>query len=124
MPQIATSGSFKPGNSGNPGGRPAAARDVSVHARRYAIEMINVLIKLARTASAEAVRKAAATEVPDRASGQAPKSVDLTLTKKISEMSLEELSEREGRGAGRALQEALEPPRSDDLFAGVEDEAL
>jgi Family of unknown function (DUF5681) len=115
---------FKPGMSGNPGGRPPAAHEVSLHARRYAVEMVNVLVRLARTAEAEAVRKSAAAEVLDRAIGKAPQAIDHTVTKDISRMNLEELRALEERLTMTALAPPDDSNQPTDLFADIEDDTL
>ena len=89
MPRHATSGSFKPGRSGNPGGVPRAIRQMTVAeteqmrqeaaiasqagtiaARKATPEMIDILIRIARTGKTEAIRISAANSVLDRGQGK------------------------------------------------------
>jgi hypothetical protein len=120
-------GTFKPGASGNPGGRPIATTAVTAEAKRFAIEMIHGLVKLARTAENESVRKAAMDSVLDRALGKPAQALDHHLIKDIDKMSLDQLRDFRDRISGVAFANALPPPDADpanDLFATVEDEAL
>lgn len=125
MPQHITSTSFKAGlPTANPGGRPKSVHEVSVYARRYALEMIDGLIKLARTGENGAIRKAAMTEVLDRGLGKAPQSFDHHVVKDIDKMSLEELRDLRERLSGVAAMAMLAPPPADDLFSALQDEQL
>ena len=74
-----------------------------------------------RRASNDAARIAAARELLDRALGKAPQSVDLSLTKQISSMTLDELQQLEAAITGVA---AIDGPKDRDLLASIEDEAL
>jgi hypothetical protein len=107
---------FKPGTTGNPGGRPRAAREATVEARRFAIEAVHALVKTMRRAGSDGARIGAARELLDRALGKAPQSVDLLLTKQISAMSIDELATLEQQITGVATMTAIEPSPG-DLFA-------
>src|SRR5713101_1403243 len=96
MPQHATVTSFRPGVVTNPGGRPRAAREATIEARRFCVEAIHCLVRVMRSAETDAVRISAAREILDRALGRAPVSVDLALSKKINELSLDEVLALEG----------------------------
>jgi hypothetical protein len=122
MPQHATVTSFKPGQVGNPGGRPRAAVTMTAEARRYAIEAIQALVRTMRTETG-ASRIAAARELLDRGFGKPAQNVDFTLSKKINEMSLEELSALEQQMTGLVIP-ALSDQREPDMFARFDDEAL
>jgi hypothetical protein len=76
---------FKPGESGNPGGRPKECSEVKELARQYGPEAINKLLALMRGEDAR-VAKAAADSILDRAYGKPGQSVDLVadLTAHIS----------------------------------------
>jgi hypothetical protein len=90
LPRHATSGSFKPGVSGNPSGRPAmprTAREMSLEARKYSIEAIHVLVKLMRNGDTAAVKASAANSILDRAYGKPAQNVDMLVSKQISEMT-------------------------------------
>jgi hypothetical protein len=129
VPNPTGKGGFKSGTlwRGNAGGRPIAAAAVTAEAKRFALEMVHILVRLARTAEAEGVRKAAAAEVLDRAIGKAPQAIDHTVMKDISRMNLDELKELEERLVSTTMT-ALAPPDDSshpaDLFADIEDEAL
>jgi hypothetical protein len=114
-------GGFRPGQTGNPGGRPRAAREATIEARRFAVEAIHALVRTMRRASNDAVRIAAARELLDRALGKAPQNVDLSVTKQISSMTLDELQQLEAAITGVA---AIDGPKDRDLIASIEDEAL
>jgi len=65
-------GGFRPGQSGNPGGRPRVLADVRDLARQHSPAAIAELARLSLRAKSEAVRVAAARELLDRAFGKAP----------------------------------------------------
>jgi hypothetical protein len=109
--------------TGNPGGRPRAAREATVEARRFAVEAVHALVRTMRRAGSDAARIGAARELLDRALGKAPQSVDLLLTKQISAMTIDELAALEAQITGVATMTAIEPPAG-DLFAEVDDVAL
>ncbi len=67
---------FKPGESGNPGGRPKECAEVKELARQYGPEALNKLLELMRGEDAR-VSKAAADSILDRAYGKPGQSVDL-----------------------------------------------
>ncbi len=116
MPQVATTGSFKPGQTGNPGGRPRAATQMTWHARAYAEEAIRALVKTMRTETG-AARIAAARELLDRAFGRVAQNVDFTVSKKLNELNLDELAALEAQVVGLAAATAsLEPPQQHQLF--------
>jgi len=70
-------GCFKPGKSGNPGGRPAVAKEVRAQAMQHSAEAIEVLVKLMRNEKAPpAARAAAANAVLDRAVGKPESSLN------------------------------------------------
>jgi hypothetical protein len=45
---------FKPGQSGNPGGRPKAIIEVALAARQYTVEAVETLVKIMRDGKATA----------------------------------------------------------------------
>lgn len=69
--------SFKPGQSGNPGGRPIEEKEVRRLARTYGREAIEGLVKIAREAKQARVRLLAWQAVLDRGFGRAPVSVQV-----------------------------------------------
>jgi Family of unknown function (DUF5681) len=58
MPRNATSGSFKPGQSGNPGGRPKSAHDFHAICRSHEPECIATLVRALSSGSRDAIRAA------------------------------------------------------------------
>src|SRR6266536_3247597 len=65
------SGGFKPGVSGNPGGRPRIAADVKALAMTHTTEAIETLVAIMRDKKAAATsRGAAAAQLLDRAIGK------------------------------------------------------
>lgn len=62
---------FKPGQSGNPGGRPKELNEVRDMARRHTVAAINTLVRLMREADKDSVRCAAACALLDRGYGKA-----------------------------------------------------
>jgi hypothetical protein len=93
-------GGFKKGKSGNPGGRPRALASVMDEARRYTFEAIRVLLKLMRNAESESVRLSAAEAILSRGWGRPIQAFQVDgrfLTKKLTELTAEELSDLEGR---------------------------
>ena len=68
---------FKPGQSGNPGGRPKALKDIQAAARKYCGEAIQTLARIARDPEApEAAQIAASTALLDRGYGKALQTID------------------------------------------------
>jgi hypothetical protein len=93
-------GGFKKGKSGNPGGRPRALAGVMDEARRHTFEAIRVLLKLMRSAESESVRLSAAEAILSRGWGRPIQAFQVDgrfLTKKLTELTAEELSDLEGR---------------------------
>lgn len=69
---------FKPGVSGNPGGRPKSIAEVQELARQHTPAAINELARIASAGTSEAARVAACNTLLDRAWGKAPQSIDHT----------------------------------------------
>jgi HEAT repeat protein len=64
-------GTFKPGHSGNPGGKPAVAAEVRALAAEHSAEAIETLVAIMRDKSAASTsRAAAANSLLDRAIGK------------------------------------------------------
>ena len=67
------------GVSGNPGGRPKMPRDLVEAARAHSVEMLEVLIKLARNSSTPpTARISAATAILDRGYGKPSVTIETT----------------------------------------------
>jgi hypothetical protein len=88
-------GGFKPGESGNPGGRPTVAKEIQELARSYTTEALEALVAIMRNARAPAqARVAASNSILDRGYGRPPQSVDLYhKSQDISEL-MEEINGR------------------------------
>ena len=117
-------GGFRAGMSGNPGGRPRSMSTMQLEARKHAIEAIQELARLIREGESGAVRVAAAREILDRGFGKATAAVDIELTvnKRISELSLDELAELEMKLTMAATMPALtyDEPEQVDMLDSLE----
>ena len=78
---MASKGRFKPGESGNPGGRPKEVAEVKALAREHTVAAINKMVEImnAPKSSGNTVL-AAACAILDRGYGRPAQSVDLTTT--------------------------------------------
>jgi hypothetical protein len=97
---------FKPGTSGNPGGRPKSNSRVQIAAMNHALEAVGIIVGIARTGGpGDAVRLAASREILDRAVGKAAQhlDLDLSLTKRWDQMTEDELLDLRDRYAAAAL---------------------
>lgn len=63
-------GTFAPGQSGNPGGRPKEAAEVTALAKEYSLEAINRLVELMRQTDDKRLAKAACDSILDRGLGK------------------------------------------------------
>lgn len=70
-------GTFKKGQSGNPGGRPKECAEVKALAREYGAEAVEKLVALMRGED-ERVAKAAADSLLDRGYGKPGQAVELS----------------------------------------------
>jgi hypothetical protein len=94
-------GGFQRGQpAANPGGRPKSQSRVQLWFLKHAFEVGEILVGIARNAEAtksDAVRLQACREILDRGIGRAPQSVDLaidlTVGKRLDEMTADELIE-------------------------------
>lgn len=84
---------FKPGQSGNPAGRPKVVGDVQALARKHTSEAIQTLATIMRSAKAPpAARTAAASALLDRGYGRPAQAIEATLNRKsVQDMSDAEL---------------------------------
>jgi hypothetical protein len=85
-------GGFKPGRSGNPGGRPRKAiGDLGAEARKYAGLALSTIVQVCAEAKMDRDRLAAARELLDRGFGRAVQAVDLIMMGKKLTVSTAEL---------------------------------
>lgn len=132
MPAIATNGSFKPGQSGNPGGRPGGSSRLQLAMLRLLDEAVEVHAAILRGKFLD-VKKAnlqfaAAREVFDRGFGRAAQTVALDLgiqalvgERKLSELTDGELAELRRRialatVAAPAMIDASSEPGGQEIF--------
>ena len=78
---------FRPGQSGNPGGRPKAERNVRELAQQHTVEAVEALVDVVRTGK-PAERVQAATALLDRGWGRPPTAIEMTSTVKTSLVDL------------------------------------
>ena len=72
-------GKFKKGQSGNPGGRQKALREVEELARKYSVKAIEGLVEIAENANAAAAARIAAwNAILDRAVGKPKQAVEVS----------------------------------------------
>jgi hypothetical protein len=87
-------GGFAPGQSGNAGGRPRSQSAIQILALRFCREAMEGIVELGRKGTREdAIRLQAYREILDRGIGKPAQSMalDLTVSKRIDEMSEQEL---------------------------------
>jgi hypothetical protein len=83
---------FKPGQSGNPGGRPRAIVEVAKAAREYTIEALETLAAIMRNRDATASARVSACEILiERGWGKAPQMITLRRDQNMKELSDDEL---------------------------------
>jgi hypothetical protein len=105
-------GGFKPGQSGNPGGRAKkAVGDLAAEARLYAGLAIDTIVKICSSAKADRDRLAAARELLDRGFGRAVQALDLVLMgRKITDLSRDELLALDALFESAGVVGAEQPP--------------
>jgi hypothetical protein len=93
-------GGYLPGQSGNPNGRPKSQSRVQLWFLKHALEAGGIIVDIARNGQgtkAEALKLQACREILDRGIGKASQSVDLavdlSVNKRLDEMTVEELQE-------------------------------
>ena len=111
MPRLANSTSFRPGQSGNPKGRPRVVADVQNAAREHSTEAIKTLAQIMRNPKAPAAaRISAACALLDRGYGKPLQTVDANNTNVNYVVSDQPMTEEEW--AERCVTEAV--PRSNE----------
>jgi hypothetical protein len=101
-----TSTSWKPGQSGNPGGRPKVAREVRASAQDDTPEAYRIISGLMRDADKDSVRLSAAVKVLQ-----------------IAGVPMSEVAEAAGEAAGQVAMPAQEPDVDSLLDAVARGEA-
>jgi hypothetical protein len=84
-------GQFRPGRSGNPGGRPKGVIEVIELARKQTMAAIRTLVEVMKSGESEAARVSAANAILDRGWGKAPQSLTFNDERDPSEMTDAEL---------------------------------
>ncbi|WP_205790132.1 DUF5681 domain-containing protein [Microvirga makkahensis] len=90
-------GVWKPGQSGNPKGRPSIKGEVETLARTYTVEALETLADLMRNGASDSVRMAAANALLNRGWGLPRQAIDGSLAlapappKPVNRMTLEEI---------------------------------
>jgi hypothetical protein len=83
---------FKPGQSGNPGGKPKAIIEVAKLAGEYALEAIETLAKIMRKEKAtDTARVSAISILLDRGHGKAPQTININRDTNLRDLSDDEL---------------------------------
>jgi Family of unknown function (DUF5681) len=83
---------FKPGQSGNPGGRTKTLVEVARAAREYTLEAIETLAKIMRNDKAsDAARVSAISILLDRGHGKAPLTINLNRDANLKDLTDDEL---------------------------------
>ena len=89
-------GTFKPGHSGNPSGRPKIAAEVRALAQEHSAEAIELLVEIMRNKNAAVTsRTAAANAILDRAIGRPEFSGKIETCQVNAEPNFENLTETE-----------------------------
>ena len=96
MPKRANSTSFRPGQSGNPNGRPKVVADVQNAAREHSSEALDTLAQIMRNPKAPAAaRTSAACALLDRGYGKPSQAIEATNTNVIYTISDQPMTEEE-----------------------------
>src|SRR2546430_489910 len=96
MPRRANTTSFRPGQSGNPNGRPRVLTDVQNAAREHSSEAIETLAQIMRNPKAPAAaRTSAACALLDRGYGKPSQAIEATNTNVTYAVSDKPMSDEE-----------------------------
>ena len=103
---------FRPGRSGNPGGRPKVVREVQELARQHTPDVINALVEVCNTAVRHpSARVAAAIALLDRAYGKPAQTIAAEVPpRSIKHYTTEELEALLTKHLERAADEDTEAP--------------
>lgn len=108
-------GRFKPGCSGNEGGRPKDEQNVREMARAYTTEALNTLVEVMRTGDLKE-RAQAASALLDRGWGRAASPVELTGAERVDPLGVQQVREA-------AVEALRDPELRKKLRAAVRGEA-
>jgi len=102
-------GSYQPGQSGNPAGRPAIVREVRDLAQQYTVEAIEGLAAVLRDEKAPpSARVSAAIALLDRGWGRAPQNINIRGT--IEQFVIDIIQSLDDRAEERELGEDDDEP--------------
>ena len=93
-PKQANAGQFKPGQSGNPSGRPKDVGHVRDLARKHTTAAIKMLAAMMKSGEPDRTRVAAAEALLDRGWGKAPMYQELAVQIEPSEVSVMDICRR------------------------------
>jgi hypothetical protein len=100
-------GKFKPGQSGNPGGRPKVVSEIQAAARLEGLASIKTLVEIRNNKkNSTAVRIAAANSLLDRGYGRPAQVIDATMHKQ----SMDEMSDAELMAIAASADEETPSP--------------
>jgi Family of unknown function (DUF5681) len=99
---LARTHGFKPGQSGNPGGKPKAIIEVALAARQHTVEAVETLVKIMRDSKATAsARVSAAAILIERGWGKAPVTITLNRDNNLRDLTDDELLAIAGSGSAK-----------------------
>jgi hypothetical protein len=109
---MARPGTFKPGHSANPGGRPKGVIEVIHLARQQTTAAIRTLVEILKNGQSEQARIAAANALLDRGWGKAPQSITID-----DQRDAASYSDRELEDAIRAVEQKFSASGEDGEVA-------
>jgi sulfite reductase beta subunit-like hemoprotein len=104
--------SFKPGQSGNPGGRPKALIEVQDLAREHTPAAISALVQIVTSGESDAARVAAASVILDRGWGKAAQRHDVNIKHSFVDAlrELEHIAREQSAALGKSLAQEPDQP--------------